>query len=76
MKLYTVAEAAKVLRMSRSKLYELIARGKITHYRSGGIIVLRDSFLEEYLDSIEQKKCEEQKRTVPRKRRLKHFNVD
>lgn len=44
-----VKEAAKRLGVSQSKLYQLVSKRKIAHYRVGGKIVFSESDLDDYL---------------------------
>lgn len=52
--MHTIKSAAEKLGMSPSRLYELVAKKKISHYRDGaGPIRFSDEHLAEYLASIE-----------------------
>ena len=62
--LITVDEAAKLLRISRSKLYQMIARGEVPHVRLGGgageqdrgAIRINPISLREWLEQLEGSK--------------------
>jgi len=47
----TVAEAAKKIGVSCSKLYQLVAARAVAHYRIGGKIVFSDQDIDAYLAS-------------------------
>jgi excisionase family DNA binding protein len=47
----TVKEAAKYLRISDTKCYELASKKKVAHYRVGGKILFQESDLAAYLSS-------------------------
>lgn len=47
----TVAEAAKKIGVSCSKLYQLVSTRAIAHYRVGGKIVFSDNDVDAYLAS-------------------------
>jgi len=48
-KLLKIAEAAELLRISRTKLYQLVEDKRILHYRLDGRIVFSEEQIEEYL---------------------------
>lgn len=48
---FTVAEAAPRLRMSRDKLYRLAREGKVPHRRIDGSVRLTDADIADYLDA-------------------------
>jgi len=47
---FTVAEAARRLRMSKHYLYQLIREGKVPHRRMDGAIRMTDVDIADYLD--------------------------
>ena len=47
----TVAQAAKQIGISESKLYQLVAARAIAHFRVGGKILFSDADVEAYLES-------------------------
>jgi len=47
---FTVAEAARRLRMSKDYLYQLIRDGKVPHRRMDGAIRMTDVDIADYLD--------------------------
>lgn len=51
---YRVRDAAQLLSISRSRLYELIAEGKIRVLKDGARTLVRRSELVNYLDRLEQ----------------------
>ncbi|HWW25331.1 MAG TPA: helix-turn-helix domain-containing protein [Caulobacter sp.] len=51
---YRVRDAAQLLAISRSRLYELIAGGKIRVLKDGARTLVRRSELVNYLDRLEQ----------------------
>jgi excisionase family DNA binding protein len=50
---YRVKEAAEVLAISRSRLYELVSAGEIQVLKDGARTLVRRSELEAYLDRLE-----------------------
>lgn len=48
-KLYTVEEAAELLRISPDKLYRLRKAGEIPHRKIGGAILFADEDIQTYL---------------------------
>lgn len=46
---FTVAEAAPRLRMSKDKLYRLVREGKVPHRKSEGTVLLTDVDIADYL---------------------------
>ncbi len=50
---YRVKEAAEVLAISRSRLYELVSAGEILVLKDGSRTLVRRSELEAYLDRLE-----------------------
>jgi excisionase family DNA binding protein len=70
----TVAQAAKRLALSPSKVYRLVAARRIPHHRFDGAIRFSESDLEEYLESTKERERD----TIPAKRkqsrpRLRHL---
>jgi excisionase family DNA binding protein len=59
-KLHSVAEAADVLGISRSKVYELFETRKLAHHRIGGAIRVSAEQLAEYLETTKRERREEQ----------------
>jgi excisionase family DNA binding protein len=49
-------EAASLLSISRSRLYELIATGEIRARKSGGATLIERAELERYVDSLPEYK--------------------
>jgi len=72
MTLYTVAEVAAVLKLSRSKVYEMIAQGKLPVYRIEGAVRVSEDDLLEYLRG-----CHEVRQKPARKQalRLKYLSL-
>ncbi|MBI1685390.1 helix-turn-helix domain-containing protein [Caulobacter hibisci] len=50
---YRIKEAAEVLAISRSRLYELVAAGEIRVLKDGSRTLVRRSELQAYLDRLE-----------------------
>jgi len=50
---YRIKEAAEVLAISRSRLYELVSAGEIQVLKEGARTLVRRSELEAYLDRLE-----------------------
>ena len=48
-KLLRISEAAELLRLSKSKVYQLVENQKIPHYRLDGRIVFSEEQIEKYL---------------------------
>lgn len=69
MNLLTVREVAGMLKLSASKVYELIARGKIPVYKVGGALRIGRHDLEAYLNA-----CREVRGTVKTKLRYLHLS--
>jgi excisionase family DNA binding protein len=68
-----VAEVAQRLRLSQSKVYELIDCQKLGHHRLDGAIRVTEAQLQSYLDDTRQ---EPARRNTPASRpRLKHLNL-
>jgi len=76
----TVAEAAKRIGISASKLYQLAAARAISHYRVGGKIVFSEADVDAYLESCRVVSIGTAGRAIafaPACRpRLKHLNLD
>jgi excisionase family DNA binding protein len=71
----TVADAAKKIGVSCSKLYQLVSARAIAHYRIGGKIVFFDSDVEAYLASC-RVGAVTPSMTAPRLRpKLKHLSL-
>lgn len=51
----TVKEVAKILRLSRHKVYDLLRRGEIQHKRIPGIRIPREALLEWLSERREEK---------------------
>ena len=68
-----VAEVAQRLRLSQSKVYELIDQEKLGHHRMDGVIRVREAQVQAYLDDTRR---EPARRKQPASRpRLKHLNL-
>lgn len=50
-KLYTVEEAAELLRVSEDKIYRLRRAGEIPHHKIGGTVLFSEEDIQDYLDS-------------------------
>lgn len=71
--LLTVKQVADRLRLSKSKVYELIDRGHIVPHRFGGSIRITATDLGAYIDSC---RVERQPQRKPARRpRLKHVQI-
>jgi len=69
----TVAEAAKRIGVSASKLYQLVAARRIAHYRIDGKIVFSEEDVASYLESCHVSVCAQ--RTIRRPTYLKHITL-
>ena len=49
-KFYTVPEVAKILKISRSKMYRLVQLGKIQHVKIGGNVRIAESDLKSWIN--------------------------
>lgn len=68
-----VAEVAERLRLSQSKVYELIDQQRLGHHRMDGAIRVSEAQLQAYLDDTRR---EPEHRKVPASRpRLKHLRL-
>ena len=75
MKLLTIQEAADVLRISSSLLYELINSGKIIAHRIGngrGTLRIQEVDLEKYVDECREQPMQPTRRSH---HRLKHLKL-
>jgi excisionase family DNA binding protein len=70
----TVKMVAGRLGISPSKLYQMVARREIPHYRIGGKILLSEEDVQEYLASCEVKKAEASKAKPPPVK-LRHVTI-
>ena len=59
MNVHTVNEVAILLRLSKSKVYELVEQGKLGHHRFDGAIRISDEQIEEYLQKTKIEPREE-----------------
>jgi excisionase family DNA binding protein len=48
--IYTLQEAAEKMRISRTKLYQLVRRKEVFHYRIGGSIRFSEGQIQGFLD--------------------------
>ena len=72
MTFYTVTEIAEsVLKLSKSKVYELVEQGKIGHHRFDGAIRISDKQIKEYLAHTEYEPREPEQQPVRGLRRLR-----
>lgn len=69
----TVAEAAKQIGVSASKLYQLVAARRIAHYRIDGKIVFSEEDVASYLESCHVTVSSQ--RTIRRPTHLKHITL-
>lgn len=75
---YDVRSAALMLGISRSKLYELVERQRITHRRIGGSIRFTTDDLAEFLEEVKEAKREREKpacKQKPSRPRLRNFSL-
>jgi excisionase family DNA binding protein len=71
----SVAEAAKKIGISASKLYQLVAARDISHYRVGGKIVFSESDVDAYLASCRVGAVTPMVAAPRMPVRLKHLNL-
>ena len=72
LKLMDLKAVKEALRVSQSKVYQLVGSGRLPHYRIGGAIRVSEDQLLAYLESCESKD------TTPRtklRRQLKHVRL-
>ena len=75
--LLTIAETAQRLRISKSKLYSIVATGKIGHYKVGGSIRFSEEHVREFLESVERQAEDDPPNRIRRHLpRLKNFSLD
>lgn len=72
MRLLTIQETSELLRLSRSKCYELTASGSLPSLKIGGSVRVMEADLLAYLESCRQAKPERKPRmAIPRLKHLK-----
>ena len=71
----TVAEAAKKIGISASKLYQLVSAGEIAHYRVGGKIIFRDDDIASFLANCRVESASTKVIAPPPHPRLKHLSL-
>jgi excisionase family DNA binding protein len=69
----TVTEASKMIGISNSKLYQLVAARKITHYRVGGKIIFHDEDVAAFLTSCRVGMAAPARTAPPTRLHLKHL---
>jgi len=55
-KLFTIAEVAALLRISKPSLYRLLSSGEIKSVKLGGRTLFKESEVERFINSLESKK--------------------
>jgi excisionase family DNA binding protein len=78
LELLTVAEAASLLKISRSLVYQLIEAGRLAVHRLGcgrGALRLKKSDVARYVDSCRDEACEPAPVAVRTLSSLKHLKV-
>ena len=73
MNVLTVKQVASLLKLSKSKVYELVSQGKLTSLRIDGAVRVLESDLLAFLEASRQHK--EPKRPRPAIPRLKHLRL-
>ena len=48
---FTIPEVARLLKISKSKIYDLVQRGKIPHIRIGRNVRITESALKQWLEA-------------------------
>jgi excisionase family DNA binding protein len=61
-KLYTIAEVAALLRISKPTLYRLMASGDLKSVKLGGRTLFKESEVERFVNSLDSDKDEFQKK--------------
>jgi len=51
-KIFTIAEAGKIIGYGKTKMYELINEGEIPAYKRGGGTVIHGTDIDAYLDNM------------------------
>jgi excisionase family DNA binding protein len=72
--MYTVKVVAKRLGISPSKLYQMVSRREIPHYRIGGKILFSEENVQEYLACCKVEKAEASKAKPPPVK-LRHITI-
>ena len=75
MTFYTVSEIAEKLKISCSKVFELVAGGEIVPHRIGGAIRISEDDFELYLAGCRVGTRKKKQRRAPSRRRLKHITL-
>jgi excisionase family DNA binding protein len=70
-----VTQAAKLIGISPSKLYQLVASHQIAHYRIGGKIVFDESDLAAFRSSCRVPAIQRSSPPIPPLPRLKHLRL-
>lgn len=74
--LLKVSEVAKRLNLSASKVYQLIERNQLPHYRLDGAIRVSEEQLADYLESAKRERLEQRpQKSRPARPRLKHVRL-
>jgi excisionase family DNA binding protein len=71
----TVSEASRRIGISRSKLYQLVAARKITHYRVGGKIIFHEDNLIAFLDASRIAAAQTSVSDILPRLKLKHIRL-
>lgn len=73
--LMDVIEVAEILGLSRSKVYDLLSRNELPHYRIGGTYRVSMEQLQRYLQSRERGGQPEQPAPKSEPPKLKHLSI-
>ena len=71
--MFRVSEVSQRLRISNSKVYELVESGALPHYRIGGAIRVSEEQLSAYLEKCKREDAPRERK--PRRRGLKFMRV-
>ncbi len=75
-RLISLKDAAKLICVSRSKLYRMVQRREVEHHRIGGTILFSDENIDELLrESKKERREASVKRKTPRLPILKHVRL-
>jgi excisionase family DNA binding protein len=75
MKLYTIAEAAELLRISRTSCYRLVYSGELAVHRVGGSLRISHDDLIAYLEFVRVATQKRSRKRTPPRPKLRHLRL-
>ena len=75
MNLLTVKEAARMLKLSKSLIYEMVEAGELPHVRFRSAIRFVETDLDAYISENRVEPNGNKQRRAPRRPRLKHIKI-